>query len=51
MLTPPMYTSQLGPTDLAHDVISLAKEGVPLVENGLVLPVEVVPVRDAIFRL
>ena len=38
-------------TDLANDIIPLAEEGIPLIQNGLVLVFKIRPVGDAVFGL
>ena len=38
-------------TDLANDVVSFAEECIPLVQHGLVLVIEIVPFRNAVFGL
>ena len=38
-------------TDLAHNIVALAEEAVPFVQNRLVLVLQVVPIRNAIFGL
>lgn len=42
---------RLWSTDLAHDVISLAEKGKPLVQDRLVLVVQIVPFRYTVVGL
>jgi len=41
----------LSSLDLAFDVVTLAEEGVPVVQHLLVLVRQIVPVRTALLRL